>query len=468
MLGRGQQDERARFRLLGVRLVAADLAADLEAGEEGGAVTPAQDSILRRRAQRAFDFATAELARTDDPPIKYGEGDWEEQVAREKAWHATAAYAQLREYRSWLYDVKHAAEYRRRHPIVRLIRRSRSIGPRYYPKYSEAEMLARFGRRYEDSPLNLPAEREPSYALRWYWIDDNERDGQRRTHAPVWAWGDTLALGLPILSHAGRAIFHANHDTWSWEIGWSLGPRVWSARHLGFAISIDGEDRDINARLLLPLIGSLYLILNHMAPVWLTFPKERRYTTYEPYVFPAGYEIQPGDRKPVEHRYMMGQDLTVVELDISSDHASGALWSIGEHMQSEGKRRFYTFWPDRIFGRPTCTTGKVGEPVQAVACFPEGQYTLTLQREVRTWTRSRWPWPYWRKSVNITVEKPPGFQGKGENSYDCGPDAIYGTSSEGHSFEDAVATYVKAVLRERAKRGHLEPQHRSVLTGALS
>lgn len=430
-------------------------------------MTPERDAIIRRRAQQAYDFAVDELKRTDYDPIDYGAPDAREQS---KAWRATAEYAQLSEYRSWLYDVRSFADHRRRHPIARLLRRSRHIGPRYYPKYDEAEMVARFGRKYEESPLTLPAEREPSYALRWYWIDDTERDGQHRTHAPVWSWGDTLALGLPILSHAGRAIFHADHDRLSWEIGWSLGPRTWSARHLGFGISIDGEDRDIALRLMLPMIGSLYLTLNRMAPVWLTFPKERRFTTYEPHVFPSkeAHEaaIANGEIKPVEHRYMMGQDVTVLELDISSDHASGALWSIGEHMQSEGRRRFYTFWPDRIFGRADYTREKIGPPVQAVACFPEGQYTLTLQREVATWTHPRWPWPYWSKSVDITLERPPGFQGKGENSYDCGPDAIYGMSSEGHSFEDAVATYVKAVLRERAKRGHLEPEHRTVLTEA--
>jgi hypothetical protein len=124
------------------------------------------------------------------------------------------------------------------------------------------------------------------------------------------------------------------------------------------------------------------------------------------------------------------------------------------------------FLLDDIFGRDVCTTENVGPPVQALACFPEGRYTLTLQRQVWTWTRPRWPWPYVRRSVDITLERPPEFQGKGENSYDCGPDAIYGMSSDGHGYEDAVAAYVKAVLRERAKRGHLGPEHRTVLTEA--
>lgn len=394
-------------------------------------MTPQRDAVIRKRAQVAYDFADAELKRTDCPEgVNY------------MTWVKSPEHAQVQEYRSWLYDVRSFASYRRLHPIVRLLHRSRHMGRR-------------------DNPG-----REPSYALRWWWTDDTDDSLKRRTRARALTWGDTFAVGLPNVHHSGRAFFYANHDRLKWSVEWGIGPHTPFSRAFGFGISIDGEDRDLGFRLKIPLVGYVYLTFEHVVPQWLTFPKERRYTTYEPTVFPPGYEVKPGDRKPVEHRYMMGQDVAVLELDISPDHASGAFWSIGEHMQSEGKRRFYTFWPDRIFGRPEHHCEKVGEPVQAIACFPEGQYTLTLQREIRTWTRKRWPWPYWRKSVDITLERPPEFQGKGESDYDQGPDAIYGMSSEGHSYEDAVAAYVKAVLRERAKRGHLEPQHRTVLIEA--
>lgn len=438
-------------------------------------MTPTQDNHIRAKAVRYLAWAEAELARTE-PMVEFPEkldhsvhsDNWRAEMdahfERRRAWNDRPEVKTIHDYRSQLYNLAAFCRFRRKHPIVRLLTRTRHLGPRYYPKYSEAEMVARFGRKYEEAPLDLPAEREPSYAFRWYWIDDTERDEPRRTKAPAWPWGDTFVLGLPDLHHAGRVFCYANHDRLSWEIGWSLGPKGYFARTLGFSISIDGEDRDISLSAKIPFVGYVYCTLNRMAPEWLTFPKERRYTTYEPNVFLTEEEFQNRQVKPVEHRYMMGQDVAVIEFDLSSVHVSGALWSIGEHMQLEGKRRFYASWPDRIFGRAEYTREKVGEPVQAIACFPEGQYTLTLQREVSTWNRPRWPWTYWRKSVDITLERPPEFQGKGENSWDCGPDAIYGMSSEGHSYEDAVAAYVKAVLRERAKRGVLAPEHRTVLT----
>lgn len=442
-------------------------------------MTPARDTVIRGKAARYMAWAEAELERTS-PMIEFPEkldhsvhhDEWRAEMdahfERRRAWDDRPEIKEIHQYRSQLYDLISFCRFRRKHPISRLISKTHHIGPRYYPKYSEAEMLEKFGKKYEDSPLTLPCEREPSYAFRWWWTDDSDADLKRRNHAPAWSWGDMFVLGLPDLHHAGRAFFYANHDRLSGEFGWSLGPKTYFAKTLGFGLSIDGDDRDISLNVKIPLLGYLYLTLNHMAPVWLTFPKERRYTTYEPYVFASEEEAKNTERKPVEHRFMQGQDVAVIEFDLSSDHVRGALWSIGEHMQSEGKRRFYSFWPDRFFGRAAYTNEKIGPPVQAVACFPEGQYTLTLQREVATWKRPHWPWAYWRKSVDITLERPPEFQGKGENSWDCGPDAIYGMSSEGYSYEDAVATYVKAVLRERAKRGHLEPQHRTVLTEATA
>lgn len=298
----------------------------------------------------------------------------------------------------------------------------------------------------------------------WHWTNDTDDSLNRRAEARSLAWGDTFVLGLPDLHHSGRAWLYAGDSRTTLSIEWGLGPHTFWRTTFGFGAHIDGDARDLQLDVKLPLVGYLYLTLHGAVPRWLSFPRERRYTTYEPYIFKSQEEARTTERKPVEHRYMMGQDVDIVRFNISGDHVLGALFSIGEHMQSDGKRRFYAFWPDWLFGRASHTNAKVGPPVQAVACFPEGQYRLTLQREVGTWKRPRWPWPYWQKSVDITLERPPEFQGKGESSWDCGPDAIYGMSSPGHSYEDAVAAYVKAVLRERARRGHLAPEHRTLLS----
>lgn len=55
------------------------------------------------------------------------------------------------------------------------------------------------------------------------------------------------------------------------------------------------------------------------------------------------------------------------------------------------------------------------------------------------------------------------FMGKGENSWDCGEDGLYGCGSEGSSLEDAITKTVSIVLRNRRKYGHCHESHRAVL-----
>lgn len=368
-------------------------------------MTPQQDSRARQNAQRAYDFAVAELERTDEPTINYSVGDWEEQRALQKAWHGTVEYAQLREYRSWLYDVKHAADYRRQHAIVRALRRSRNIG------------------RVEAGEYN-----EPTARFHWHWQNLDE-DLVKRPTSPSF-----MGLGLPDIRHSGRAWFDwyvrsTDRKPFKIEVDWSTGKAVWSS---GISYSCKNSGT-ITLHASIRPVASVHLTLKHLWPRRRDQPSR----TYQ---------------------------LTLAEGALHYDFGKPGSGDEWHHNDPLNWMRGVRFLADDVFGRTTYTSERVGPPVQAVACFPEGQYTLTLQRETHTWIRDRWPWPYVRKSVDITLEKPPGFQGKGENSYDCGPDAIYGMSSDGHNFEEAVAAYVKAVLKERAKRGHLAPEHRTVLT----
>lgn len=359
-------------------------------------MTPKRDNAIRLRAQQAYDFAVAELARFECPEgVNY------------MTWVDSPEYRAASEYRSWLYNVRAFANYRRRHPIARLLIQSRSIG------------------RVEVGEYN-----EPTSRFSWHWQNLDE-DLIKHPCPPQF-----MGLGLPDLRHSGRAWFdwyvHAtDRKPFKIEVDWSTGKAVWSTG-ISYTRKNSGT---ITLHASIRPIASVYLILKHLWPRRNDQPSR----TYS--ISLVGDALHYDFGKP----------------------GSGDEWHRDDPLNW---MRGCRFWLDDIFGRADCTTEKIGSPVQAVACFPEGQYTLTLQRETRTWKRPRWPWAYWRKSVDITLERPPEFQGKGENSYDCGPDAIYGMGSEGHSYEEAVATYVKAVLRERAKRGHLEPEHRTVLTKA--
>lgn len=381
-------------------------------------MTPKRDAQVRRRAAEILAWCESELAITEpwvnppEAPLDHSLGieAWraalDEQTRRHREFRDRPDIRRISEYREWLHGVAAFCRFRRRHPIARLVARSRHIGRVECGEYGH-----------------------PDTRFSWRWQNLND-DLMRRPMSPAIG-----PLGLPDLRHQGRAWidwYLRSSDTkpLKIEVEWTTGKAVWST---GVSLGRSSAG-SATFHLAIRPIASVYLTLRHALPRIL----DERSRTYSLTFF--GDTLQWDLGKP----------------------GSGDEWHRNDPLNW---MRGCRFWPDDIFGRAVHVCEKIGEPVRAVACFPEGQYTLTLQRERRTWKRPRWPWPLTRDAVDITLERPPEFQGKGENSWDCGPDAIYGMSSPGHSYEDAVAAYVKAVLRERARQGHLAPEHRTILTG---
>lgn len=90
--------------------------------------------------------------------------------------------------------------------------------------------------------------------------------------------------------------------------------------------------------------------------------------------------------------------------------------------------------------------------------MPEGAYPARAHVERRTWKRPRWPWPIVRVSVAVDIPKGIPFAGKGENSWDCGDDGLFGYGAEGDSIEHAIGHGVESVLTSRRRYGKPSPQ----------
>lgn len=91
--------------------------------------------------------------------------------------------------------------------------------------------------------------------------------------------------------------------------------------------------------------------------------------------------------------------------------------------------------------------------------MPEGSYPASIEWHERMLTRPRWPFRgpapmavNWL-SYTITPDRPIGFPGKGENSWDCGDDALHSQSGSALTDADAIGAVVASVLRTRQKRG---------------
>ena len=85
--------------------------------------------------------------------------------------------------------------------------------------------------------------------------------------------------------------------------------------------------------------------------------------------------------------------------------------------------------------------------------MPEKSYRGRVRIQANQWKRPRWPWPKTVLRAHVDMEEPIPFPGKGENSWDCGDDAIYGSTFPCRSVEEAVGRVVGTALRNRQRYG---------------
>ena len=105
---------------------------------------------------------------------------------------------------------------------------------------------------------------------------------------------------------------------------------------------------------------------------------------------------------------------------------------------------------DVLLGPETCECVK-GEPFGCTVPMPEGLYRAKATHERRTWKRPRW-FRRVRDSVWLDIEPGIPHAGKGENSWDCGDDALFGIG--GDTLVDAIQNARKSVTESRRKYGH--------------
>ena len=116
------------------------------------------------------------------------------------------------------------------------------------------------------------------------------------------------------------------------------------------------------------------------------------------------------------------------------------------------------FIDEKIFGRRNFKPMNERRHENIAITFPEAEYHLNIILSDDTWTYARWPrWPL-RKIVrraHIEVVEKDGIilPGKGENSWDCGDDALHGLTAPSRNLNDAVAQVYESVARSRKQYG---------------
>lgn len=107
--------------------------------------------------------------------------------------------------------------------------------------------------------------------------------------------------------------------------------------------------------------------------------------------------------------------------------------------------------PDFFLGRTDYKQDPISKH-EVMISLPEGNYPATIRLYEGVWKRPRW-FARRLRMAEVSMNKPAPVPGKGENSWDCGDDAIYGLSCEARNVEDAISKYVQSVLNRRRRHG---------------
>lgn len=150
---------------------------------------------------------------------------------------------------------------------------------------------------------------------------------------------------------------------------------------------------------------------------------------------------------------MQGEDWEVFQLSFHGGTMWWSIWHSGMSWSSTTPRWRHGNWRpiDTLLGREK-RTSVVHETRTVPVPMPEKVYYAQASVVEVVCKRPRWwAWSWWRVDIDIPGGIP--FQGKGENSWDCGDDGLFGCSNSGKSIPEAVGHTVGSALATRVKRG---------------
>ncbi len=107
---------------------------------------------------------------------------------------------------------------------------------------------------------------------------------------------------------------------------------------------------------------------------------------------------------------------------------------------------------DVLLGRMRHSEDRILETRSVVIPMPEGTYDATVVMKLESWKRLL---GRRHRVIRAHIDVPVGipFPGKGENSWDCGPDATFGLCCSADTPEEAIGRLVASVLRDRQRNG---------------
>lgn len=238
--------------------------------------------------------------------------------------------------------------------------------------------------------VDYASDRAARFYKKWWWSDDNEFE----------------ASASPLLWHRRKG----GH-------GW------------GFQFGVNGDESDCGLDIHLGRVASVWLRLRSRWTKWMQLKD------YD--VRHIGFRFRPYEGAAFRWELW----------------AKAHSWSSSDPCWMSGSVTPNTFFGKNDGSKTVEDSGATQIPM------PEGNY-------LATWERVRYETRYTgrlgkvrdavfgpRSHVSYWLDIPGGIpvEGKGENSWDCGMDGIFGTG--GRSLEDAIGNAVRSVMRDRKRYG---------------
>lgn len=211
---------------------------------------------------------------------------------------------------------------------------------------------------------------------------------------------------------------------------------------IGFRISIARNDYDLSFAVFLPFVNTYFSIENkYLSKIIKKFPK-----------LECNFEERNcanGGTDALHFRICFNPEYP---------HISGGYWhyAINDHIEGRSERRFYINYIDLLLGKSRYSEKVIKETHNVEITLPEGKYPATCEMKDCYWKRPRWPFTKTIRRAFIEIENGIPIPGKGENSWDCEDDAIFGHTGPAESFRDAEKQLVFSILETRFKHAGLD------------
>ena len=228
--------------------------------------------------------------------------------------------------------------------------------------------------------------------------------------------------------------------------------RLLVPRHSSFGIGLrfkwgtNGSETPIDIAVHLSRLGDVWIGLSGIVPYrWLERRKPNGDTDYDSRVF---------------------------EVNVSAERFTWEFWARDHHWSRSDPWWMHQSktWRDLFFGRHETTSETIASG-STVVPMPERAYPARWETTRYTHRhtaplgrlRDRLLGVRVHDRTDITPDTPIPVPGKGENSWDCGDDAIWSSSQPGASVHKAVAGLVESALTQRSRHGG---EHMNALVGS--